>query len=40
MGLMTVHLFTGLAAVGYIPVAIVNSFSDWSAHIVSFFMSA
>jgi hypothetical protein len=40
LGLMTVHLFTGLSAVGYIPASVVSAVSDWSAHIVTFFMTA
>jgi len=40
LGLMTVHIFTGLSAFGYISASTVKEFSDWSGQIVAFFMTA
>jgi len=40
LGLMTIHLFTGLVAVGYIPISAVSTVSDWSVQIMGFIISA
>jgi hypothetical protein len=38
VGLMGVHLFTGLAAFGYIPHAAIENFSHWSAGLLAVFI--